>query len=135
FIQEQLWSPATTLQEAEYRQGLQYGDMQKEALRGISAQVYQVPSSPRWPVHPEVIQVQQSRAFGSRLQEYWAFFKRDCLKLKNKDGGNGNAQGWVYEVGNAEKRGNAPGNPDDNVVTGTFLLNNHYASILFDTSA
>ncbi|GJW16636.1 putative reverse transcriptase domain-containing protein [Tanacetum coccineum] len=62
-------------------------------------------------------------------------FKRDCPKLKNKDGGNGNAQGWVYAVGNAEKRGNASGNPDANVVTGTFLLNNHYASILFDTSA
>ncbi|GKE58524.1 hypothetical protein Tco_1497709, partial [Tanacetum coccineum] len=28
-------------------------------------------------------------------------------KLKNKDGGNGNAQGWVYAVRNAEKRGNA----------------------------
>ncbi|GKG47686.1 putative reverse transcriptase domain-containing protein, partial [Tanacetum coccineum] len=26
-------------------------------------------------------------------------FKRDCPKLKNKDGGNGNAQGWVYAVG------------------------------------
>ncbi|GJS77134.1 putative reverse transcriptase domain-containing protein [Tanacetum coccineum] len=62
-------------------------------------------------------------------------FKRDCPKLKNKDGGNGNAQGWVYVVGNAEKRGNALGNPDSNVVTGTFLLNNHYASILFDTGA
>ncbi|GJW50572.1 putative reverse transcriptase domain-containing protein [Tanacetum coccineum] len=32
------------------------------------------------------------------------YFKRDCPKLKNKDGGNGNAQGWVYAVGNAEKR-------------------------------
>ncbi|GKB92097.1 putative reverse transcriptase domain-containing protein, partial [Tanacetum coccineum] len=28
-------------------------------------------------------------------------FKRDCPKLKNKDGGNGSAQGWVYAVGNA----------------------------------
>ncbi|GJV42659.1 putative reverse transcriptase domain-containing protein [Tanacetum coccineum] len=62
-------------------------------------------------------------------------FKRDCPKLKNKDGGNGNAQGWVYAVGNAEKRGNASGNSDSNVVTGTFLLNNRYASILFDTGA
>ncbi|GJY09485.1 putative reverse transcriptase domain-containing protein [Tanacetum coccineum] len=62
-------------------------------------------------------------------------FKRDCPKLKNKDGGNRNAQGWVYAVRNAEKRGNAPGGPDSNVVTGTFLLNNHYASILFDTGA
>ncbi|GJT51364.1 putative reverse transcriptase domain-containing protein, partial [Tanacetum coccineum] len=62
-------------------------------------------------------------------------FKRDCPKLKNKDGGNGNAQGWVYAVGNVENRGNASGNTDVNVVTGTFLLNNHYASILFDTGA
>ncbi|GKG06958.1 putative reverse transcriptase domain-containing protein, partial [Tanacetum coccineum] len=36
---------------------------------------------------------------------------------KNKDGGNRNSQGWVYAVGNAEKRGNVPGNPDTNVVT------------------
>ncbi|GJS86767.1 putative reverse transcriptase domain-containing protein [Tanacetum coccineum] len=42
---------------------------------------------------------------------------------------------WVYAVGNAEKKANASGNPDANVVTGTFLLNNHYASILFDTGA
>nr|GEW06274.1 putative reverse transcriptase domain-containing protein [Tanacetum cinerariifolium] len=32
-----------------------------------------------------------------------------------------------------EKNGNATMNPDSNVVTGTFLLNNRYASILFDT--
>ncbi|GJQ92666.1 putative reverse transcriptase domain-containing protein [Tanacetum coccineum] len=62
-------------------------------------------------------------------------FKRDCPKLKNKNGGNGNAQGWVYAVGNAERNGNAAGNPDSNVVTGTFLLNNRYASILFDMGA
>ncbi|GJW58304.1 putative reverse transcriptase domain-containing protein [Tanacetum coccineum] len=62
-------------------------------------------------------------------------FKRDCPKLKNKDGGNGSAQGWVYAVGNAKKKGNASRDPDSNVVTGTFLLNNRYASILFDTGA
>ncbi|GJT41330.1 putative reverse transcriptase domain-containing protein [Tanacetum coccineum] len=62
-------------------------------------------------------------------------FKRNCPKLKNKDGGNGNGQGWVYAVGNVEKIGNASGNPDSNVVTGMFLLNNRYASILFDTGA
>nr|GEW99708.1 putative reverse transcriptase domain-containing protein [Tanacetum cinerariifolium] len=59
--------------------------------------------------------------------------KRDCPKLKNKNGGNRNAQGWVYVVGNAKKNENAPMNPDSNVVTGTFFLNNRYASILFDT--
>nr|GEW81953.1 hypothetical protein [Tanacetum cinerariifolium] len=62
-------------------------------------------------------------------------FKKDYPKLKNKNVGNGNAQGWVYAVGNAKKNGNASKNPDSNVVTGTFLLNNRYASILFDTSA
>ncbi|GJR80957.1 putative reverse transcriptase domain-containing protein [Tanacetum coccineum] len=74
---------------------------------------------------------------GNGYFEYEApgHFKRDCPKLKNKDEGNGNAQGWVYAIGNAKKRGNASGNPDANVVTGTFLLNNHYASILFDTGA
>nr|GFC27599.1 putative reverse transcriptase domain-containing protein [Tanacetum cinerariifolium] len=58
-----------------------------------------------------------------------------CPKLNNKNGGNGNAQGWVYAMGNAERKGNATRNPDSNVVTGTFLLNNRYASILFDTGA
>nr|GEV49385.1 hypothetical protein [Tanacetum cinerariifolium] len=60
-------------------------------------------------------------------------FKRDCPKLKNKDMGNINAQGWVYEVGNAERKGNASRDSDSNVNMGTFLLNNRYASILFDT--
>nr|GEX15312.1 hypothetical protein [Tanacetum cinerariifolium] len=60
-------------------------------------------------------------------------FKRDCPKVKNKNGENRNAQGWVYAVRNAKKNGNAPVNSDSNVVTGTFLLNNRYASILFDT--
>nr|GEX40512.1 putative reverse transcriptase domain-containing protein [Tanacetum cinerariifolium] len=45
-------------------------------------------------------------------------FKRDCPKLKNKDWGNVNAQGWVYVVGNVEKKGNASRDPDSNVVTG-----------------
>nr|GFB16789.1 putative reverse transcriptase domain-containing protein [Tanacetum cinerariifolium] len=56
-------------------------------------------------------------------------------KLKNKDGGNVNALGWVYAVGNAEKKRNALRDPDSNVITSTFLLNNRYASILFDTCA
>ncbi|GKF42427.1 putative reverse transcriptase domain-containing protein, partial [Tanacetum coccineum] len=79
---------------------------------------------PQRPVHPEG---NGATPKGNGCFECGAsgHFKRDCPKLKNKDGGNGNA----------EKRGNAPGNPDANVVTGTFLLNNHYASILFDTGA
>ncbi|GJZ86109.1 putative reverse transcriptase domain-containing protein, partial [Tanacetum coccineum] len=60
-------------------------------------------------------------------------FKRECPKLKNNNrgnqGGNGNAPANVYAVGRVGT------NPDSNVVTGTFLLNNRYASILFDTGA
>ncbi|GJR51572.1 putative reverse transcriptase domain-containing protein [Tanacetum coccineum] len=61
-------------------------------------------------------------------------FKRECPKLKNNNNhgnqvGGGNALAKVYAVGHAGT------NPDSNVVTGMFLLNNRYASILFDTGA
>ncbi|GJV61556.1 putative reverse transcriptase domain-containing protein [Tanacetum coccineum] len=59
-------------------------------------------------------------------------FKRKCPKLKNNNNQgnparNVNAPTKVYAVGHAGT------NLDSNVVTGTFLLNNRYASILFDT--
>ncbi|GJT14125.1 putative reverse transcriptase domain-containing protein [Tanacetum coccineum] len=57
---------------------------------------------------------------------------RNCPKLRNNDRGNqaGNdkAPAKVYVVGNA-------GANPDNVIAGTFLLNNRYAYILFDTGA
>ncbi|GJR12162.1 reverse transcriptase domain-containing protein [Tanacetum coccineum] len=61
-------------------------------------------------------------------------FKRECPKQKNNNNrgnqfGGGNAPAKVYAVGHAGT------NPDSNIVTGTFLLNNRYASILFDTGA
>ncbi|GJS58197.1 putative reverse transcriptase domain-containing protein [Tanacetum coccineum] len=61
-------------------------------------------------------------------------FKKDCPKLKNNNNrgnqvGNAKTQTKVYAMGNAGA------NPDNNVVMGTFLLNNQYASILFDTGA
>nr|GEX58935.1 hypothetical protein [Tanacetum cinerariifolium] len=51
-------------------------------------------------------------------------FKRDCPKLKNKDGGNVNAQGWMYAVGSTENKGNALRDPYSNVITklGSFDL-------------
>nr|GEX60630.1 putative reverse transcriptase domain-containing protein [Tanacetum cinerariifolium] len=49
-------------------------------------------------------------------------FKRDCPKLKNKDGEKGNAPGWVYAVENAEKRGNVSRDPDSNVITEDDIL-------------
>ncbi|GJV26930.1 putative reverse transcriptase domain-containing protein [Tanacetum coccineum] len=135
---KQPWSHSNNPSRAECRQGLQYGGQaEMEALLGDLC-----PSAPsaifttKGPYTQKCHRGATNRAFCSRFSRSTGnHFKRDCPKLKNKDGGNGNAQGWVYAVGNAEKRGNAPGNPDANVVTGTFLLNNHYASILFDTGA
>nr|GEY87851.1 reverse transcriptase domain-containing protein [Tanacetum cinerariifolium] len=54
--------------------------------------------------------------------------RRDCPKLgRNRQGGN-NRRG-VYQLGavNAQE--------DRKVVTGMFLLNNHYATVLFDSGA
>ncbi|GJZ29718.1 putative reverse transcriptase domain-containing protein [Tanacetum coccineum] len=56
-------------------------------------------------------------------------FRKDCSQWKNKNQGNGNGVARAYAVGVAGQ------NPDNNVVTGTFLLNNRCASILFDTGA
>ncbi|GJU38858.1 putative reverse transcriptase domain-containing protein [Tanacetum coccineum] len=60
-------------------------------------------------------------------------FRKDFPKLKNQNHGNKpvipEASGKAYAIG----RGDA--NPGSNVVTGTFLLNNRYASVLFDSGA
>nr|GEU60579.1 putative reverse transcriptase domain-containing protein [Tanacetum cinerariifolium] len=60
-------------------------------------------------------------------------YKSDCPKLKNGNqgnrAGNGNAVARTYAIGTAET------DPNSNVVMGTFLLNNCYASVLFDTGA
>ncbi|GJW51988.1 putative reverse transcriptase domain-containing protein [Tanacetum coccineum] len=48
---------------------------------------------------------------------------------------NGPCTQKCHKFGNAEKKGNALRDPDSNVVTSTFLLNNRYVSILFDTGA
>ncbi|GKF19947.1 putative reverse transcriptase domain-containing protein, partial [Tanacetum coccineum] len=55
-------------------------------------------------------------------------FKKDCPQWKNKNQGNGNG------VARADAVGVAGQNPNNNVVTGTFLLNNRCASILFDST-
>ncbi|XP_022007379.1 uncharacterized protein LOC110906575 [Helianthus annuus] len=49
-------------------------------------------------------------------------FKKDCPKENP-------AQGRAFVIGAKDAR------QDPNVVTGTFLINNHFASILFDTGA
>ncbi|GJR25989.1 putative reverse transcriptase domain-containing protein [Tanacetum coccineum] len=64
-------------------------------------------------------------------------YRSDCPKLKDQKRGNktrnkdgiGEARGKAYVLGGGDA------NPDSNVVTGMFLLNNHYASVLFDSGA
>ncbi|GKE34825.1 putative reverse transcriptase domain-containing protein, partial [Tanacetum coccineum] len=57
--------------------------------------------------------------------------KKNCPKLKNRgnNNGNGTVQGRAYALGGRDA------SPDSNVITGTFPLNNRYATILFDTGA
>ncbi|GKD04068.1 putative reverse transcriptase domain-containing protein [Tanacetum coccineum] len=64
-------------------------------------------------------------------------YRSDCPKLKDQNRGNktgnknriGEARGKAYVLGGGDA------NPDSNMVTGTFLLNNHYAFALFDSGA
>ncbi|GKA47515.1 putative reverse transcriptase domain-containing protein [Tanacetum coccineum] len=49
-----------------------------------------------------------------RLQRFW---QHNVEMHIERNRGNGNAQGWVYAVGNAAKNGNALRNPESNVVT------------------
>nr|GEU46970.1 hypothetical protein [Tanacetum cinerariifolium] len=54
--------------------------------------------------------------------------KRDCPKLgRNRQGGNN--RGGPYQLGAVNTQ------EDSKVVTGTFLLNNHFATALFDSGA
>ncbi|GJZ89565.1 putative reverse transcriptase domain-containing protein [Tanacetum coccineum] len=60
-------------------------------------------------------------------------FKKDYPKMKNQNHGNKpvipEARGKAYTIGGGDA------NLGSNIVMGTFLLNNHYASVLFDSGA
>ncbi|GJW05930.1 putative reverse transcriptase domain-containing protein [Tanacetum coccineum] len=72
-------------------------------------------------------------------------FRRDYPKLRNQNRENqkrnknenktGNQTGGNEATAKAYAIGGGGTNPDSNVVTGTFLLNNCYASMLFDSGA
>nr|GEW12321.1 retrovirus-related Pol polyprotein from transposon TNT 1-94 [Tanacetum cinerariifolium] len=73
-------------------------------------------------------QMQESKACKRLLEVHKGHRKRDFPKLgRNRQGGNN--CGCAYQLGavNAQE--------DPKVVTGTFLLNNHYATALFDSGA
>nr|GFA74120.1 putative reverse transcriptase domain-containing protein [Tanacetum cinerariifolium] len=79
-------------------------------------------------------QVVNQRVVTCFKYERQGHFRSDCPKLKdqncrNKAGNKnivGEARGKAYVLGGRDA------NPDSNVVKGTFLLNNHYAFVLFD---
>ncbi|GJX23716.1 putative reverse transcriptase domain-containing protein [Tanacetum coccineum] len=60
-------------------------------------------------------------------------FRKDCPKVKNQNRGNKtrvpDARGKAYVLGGGDA------NPGSNTVTGTFLLNDHHAYMLFDSGA
>ncbi|GKD11234.1 hypothetical protein Tco_1190919 [Tanacetum coccineum] len=72
-----------------------------------------------------------------KRQNVGGYYRSDCPKLKDQNHGNkarnkngvGEARGKAYVLGGGEP------NLDSNVVKGTFLLNNHYASMIFDSGA
>ncbi|GKE50805.1 putative reverse transcriptase domain-containing protein [Tanacetum coccineum] len=117
--------PTTTEQEAEHWQGLYYMDCHfaRDCMSAGIANNANNQRGTRSGQKPTCFE------FGVR-----GHFKRECPKLKNNKNrrnqvGNDRAPAKVYAVGHAGT------NPDSNVMTGTFLLNNRYASILFDTGA
>nr|GEY53573.1 hypothetical protein [Tanacetum cinerariifolium] len=64
-------------------------------------------------------------------------FRKDCPKLRNKNRKNktGNQTVGNEAIARAYAIGGGGANPNSNVVTGTFLPNNCYASMLFDLGA
>ncbi|GJZ83564.1 putative reverse transcriptase domain-containing protein [Tanacetum coccineum] len=62
-------------------------------------------------------------------------YRNECPKLKNHNCGKKGRKKTKEAKGKANVLGGREANPESNVVTGTFILNNHYASMLFDSGA
>ncbi|GJZ27433.1 putative reverse transcriptase domain-containing protein [Tanacetum coccineum] len=66
-------------------------------------------------------------------------YRKDCPKLRTQNQGNKTGNKTRNKIGRNEATakayaiGGGGSNPDSNVVTGTFLLNNCYVSMLFDS--
>ncbi|GJV62215.1 putative reverse transcriptase domain-containing protein [Tanacetum coccineum] len=85
---------------------------------------------------------QRGQVLNQRVLTYYecgkqGHYRSDCPKMKDKNRGNkaGNKSGVGEARGKAYVLGGGDANPDSNVVTGAFLLNNHYAFVLFDSGA
>ncbi|GJU91239.1 putative reverse transcriptase domain-containing protein [Tanacetum coccineum] len=62
-------------------------------------------------------------------------YRNDCPKLKNQNRGNKSGNKPNEARGRAYALGGGGANLESNVVTGMFLLNNHYERMLFDSGA
>ncbi|GKC41240.1 putative reverse transcriptase domain-containing protein [Tanacetum coccineum] len=85
---------------------------------------------------------QRGQVVNQRVVTYFEYgrqghYMSDCLKLKDQNHGNKtrNKNGVGVARGKAYVLGGGDANPDSNVVKGTFLLNNHYAFVLFDSGS
>nr|GEZ31321.1 reverse transcriptase domain-containing protein [Tanacetum cinerariifolium] len=91
------------------------------------------------PTNANVANNQRGNEAGQKVTCYecgaQGHFKRYCPKLKNNNKNLGNQVGTRNAQERVYAMGNAGTNPDANTITGTFLLNNCYASVLFDTGA
>ncbi|GJR36312.1 putative reverse transcriptase domain-containing protein [Tanacetum coccineum] len=72
-------------------------------------------------------------AGNNEKKEYKGHYRKDCPKIKNQNCGDKarvpDARGRAYVLGGSDV------NPGSNTVTGTFLLNDHHAYMLFDSGA
>ncbi|GJT88753.1 putative reverse transcriptase domain-containing protein [Tanacetum coccineum] len=77
------------------------------------------------------------RIANNLMDQKQGHYKSDCPNLKDQNRGNkaGNKNGVGEARGKAYVLGGGDANLDSNVVKGTFLLNNHYASMIFDSGA
>nr|GEU28824.1 putative reverse transcriptase domain-containing protein [Tanacetum cinerariifolium] len=127
-----------------------HGHQQQPAKRQNVAKVYNMRSSERKPyggnfpkctkchLHhngPCTQKCHKCNKIGHFARDFRSFSNANIVNAQRNNGENPKGNGWVYVVGNALKKGNASRDSDSNVVTSTFLLNNHYAYILFDTGA
>nr|GEU56406.1 hypothetical protein [Tanacetum cinerariifolium] len=127
---------ATRLMDKKIRTYAKRQDVARAYAAGSGNRQQHAGSRPLSPTNANVANNHRGNGVGQKVTCYGCgaqgYFKRNYPKLKNNNnrgnqGRTGNDQAKVYAVGNVGT------NPDANTITGTFLLNNCYAFVLFDT--
>nr|GEW65861.1 putative reverse transcriptase domain-containing protein [Tanacetum cinerariifolium] len=83
----------------------------------------------RMAIHCEMWEVQQGQTFDQGLSDFPKLKDRNRRNKTGNKNGIGEARGKAYVLGGGDA------NPDSNIITCTFLLKKHYASVLFDSGA